>query len=110
VPEDARLFRKVFGDADGKPVGLNFWRYAKLLADTRIPADGWRDEAWPLPADARGPFQADIKLNFRTYPKWVNDAVRAAEPSLPEPPIVLLNRLQLTLQPTSPTPDTEPES
>ena len=110
VPEDARLFRKVFGDAEGKPVGLKFWRYAKLLEDTRIPADGWRDEAWPLPADAQGPFKADIRLNFRTYPKWVNDAVRAAEPSLPEPPIVLLNRLQLTLQPLPVTPDTEPQS
>ena len=110
VPEDARLFRKVFGDADGKPVGLKFWRYAKLLADTRIPADGWRDESWPLPADARGPFSADIRLNFRTYPKWVNDIVRATEPQLPEPPIVLLNRLQLTqLQPTPSSPDMEPE-
>ncbi|HDZ8837164.1 TPA: hypothetical protein RUW99_000774 [Aeromonas veronii] len=110
VPENARLFRKVFGDAEGKPVGLKFWRYAKLLEDTRIPADGWRDEAWPLPADAQGPFKADIKLNFRTYPKWVNDAVRAAEPSLPEPPIVQLNRLQLTLQPLPVTPATEPQS
>ena len=95
VPEDARLFRKVFGDAEGKPVGLKFWRYAKLLEDTRIPADGWRDEAWPLPADAKGPFQVDIKLNFRTYPKWVNDIVRKGEPDLPEPPIVTLNHLQL---------------
>ncbi|WP_421196948.1 YncE family protein [Aeromonas enteropelogenes] len=115
VPEDARLFRKVFGDAEGKPVGLKFWRYAKLLEDTRIPADGWRDEAWPLPADAKAPFKADIRLNFRTYPKWVSDAVRAAEPSLPEPPIVLLtrlqlNRLQLTLQPTPNMPDTEPQT
>lgn len=110
VPEDARLFRKVFGDAEGKPLGLKFWRYEKLLEDTRIPADGWRDEAWPLPADARGPFSADIKLNFRTYPKWVNDIVRASEPQLPEPPIVLLNRLQLTqLQSTQSAPDTEHE-
>lgn len=108
VPEDARLFRKVFGDAEGKPVGLKFWRYEKLLEDTRIPADGWRDEAWPLPADARGPFQADIKLNFRTYPKWVSDAVRAGEPALPEPPIVLLNQLRLTeLQPAATAPQTQ---
>ena len=106
----ARIVRVQFGDAEGKPVGLKFWRYAKLLEDTRIPADGWRDEAWPLPADAQRPFKADIRLNFRTYPKWVNDAVRAAEPSLPEPPIVLLNRLQLTLQPFPITPDTEPQS
>jgi hypothetical protein len=41
----------------------------------------------PAAAGGRsGPFKADIRLNFRTYPKWVNDAVRAAEPSLPEPP------------------------
>ncbi|MEG0006956.1 MAG: hypothetical protein RR721_10665 [Aeromonas sp.] len=105
VPEDARLFRKVFGDAEGKPVGLKFWRYAKLLEDTRIPADGWRDEAWPLPADAKAPFQADIKLNFRTYPKWVNDIVRASEPALPEPPIVTLNHLQQRdLQLAAPSP------
>ena len=37
VPEDARLFRKVFGDAEGKPVGLKFWRYAKLIEDTPHP-------------------------------------------------------------------------
>ncbi len=43
--------------------------------------------------------QGRYQTQFRTYPKWVNDAVRAAEPSLPEPPIVLLNRLQLTLPP-----------
>ena len=73
-------------------------------------ADGWRDEAWPLPTEAKGPFKADIRLNFRTYPKWVSDAVRAAEPSLPAPPIVQLNRLQLTLQPLPVTPDTEPQS
>ena len=58
----------------------------------------------------RSPFKADIRLNFRTYPKWVSDAVRAAEPDLPAPPIVQLNRLQLTLQPLPVTPDTEPQS
>lgn len=98
VPEEAHMFRKVFGDADGKPVGLKFWRYATLLDDTRIPAKGWRDERYPLPAAVTGPLHVEIKLNFRTYPKWVSDTVRAAEPALPEPPIVTLNRLQLTLE------------
>lgn len=98
VPADAHMFRKVFGDSDGKPVGLRFWRYAKLLEDTRIPAKGWRDERYPLPNGVSGPLDVEIKLNFRTYPKWVNDAVRAAEPTLPEPPILTLNQLHLTLE------------
>ena len=74
-----RLFQKVFGDAEGKPVGLKFWRYAKLLEDTRIPADGWRDEAWPLPAMPGALPEADIDSISAPTPS--GSMMRCAPPS-----------------------------
>ncbi|MDT8338845.1 MAG: multiheme c-type cytochrome, partial [Sulfurimonas sp.] len=38
IEDGSRLFQKVFGDEEGKPVGLLFWKYKTLLSDTRIPA------------------------------------------------------------------------
>lgn len=94
LPNDTRLFMKVFGNAQGKPVDLIFWRYAKLLSDTRIPADGFRDERFALPAGISWPIKVITKLNFRIYPQWVTDAVRKRVPQLPEPPVVELNRIE----------------
>ena len=93
VPADARLLRKVFGDRDGKPVGLRFWRQEKMLEDTRIPAGGHRDEAFGLPADAVYPLHLEARLMFRTYPQWVTDAVRQQYPELPVPPAVEMTHL-----------------
>ena len=98
LPPDTRLFMKVFGDEEGKPVGLRFWRYARLLSDTRIPADGYRDEVFDLPENAGGPLQAEVRLNFRIYPQWVTDTVRKSVPDLPEPPVVTLVQEVMTLE------------
>lgn len=93
LPDDSRLFKKVFGDADGKPVGLLFWRYEKMLSDTRIAADSSRVERFELPPHIRQPFNIDTRLLFRIYPQAVTDIVREQVPELPEPPIIELQKL-----------------
>ncbi len=93
LPEDTRLFMKVFGDSQGNPLGLKFWRYEQLLSDTRIPADGYRDEAFDLPSTHAWPIHVQTRLLFRIYPQWVTDAVRQSIPELPEPAIVELQRI-----------------
>lgn len=93
LSEDARTFMKVFGDKDGNPVGLLFWRYEKLLSDTRIPAKTRRVESYNLPKDLLYPLSAEVKLNFRIYPQWVTDIVQKVFPSLPNPPVVELQRV-----------------
>lgn len=94
VEPDARMFMKVFGDKEGKPVGLIFWRYEKLLSDTRIPADGYRDEVYTLPEDAVYPLTVESKLMYRIYPQWVTNAVKAKVPELTDPPVLELNRIE----------------
>ncbi len=94
VAPDARMFMKVFGDKEGKPVGLAFWRYEKLLKDTRIPADGYRDEAYSLPDDMVYPITVTSKLMYRLYPQWVTDAVKAKVPELTNPPVLELNQIK----------------
>lgn len=93
---DARPFMKVFGDENLKPVGLLFWRYKKLISDTRIPAGERRVEAYNIlnPKSLKHPLKAVVKLNFRIYPQWVTDAVQRAFPKLPNPPIVVLKEMQ----------------
>ncbi len=93
VEPDARMFMKVFGDKAGKPVGLLFWRYEKLLSDTRIPADGYRDEVYELPDDAVYPITVESKLMYRLYPQWVTNAVKAKVPELTDPPVLELNKM-----------------
>jgi len=95
VDPDARMFMKVFGDKEGKPVGLIFWRYEKLLKDTRIPADGYRDEVYNLPSDAVYPLTVSSKLMYRLYPQWVTNAVKDKVPELiTDPPVLELNRIE----------------
>ncbi len=89
----ARVFMKEFGDMQGKPVGLLFWRYAKLLSDTRIPADGYRDEIYQLSKDVQFPIEVKTRLLYRIYPQWVTNIVRESEPDLPNPPVVELQSL-----------------
>jgi len=93
LSKDARLFQKVFGDKDGKPVGLLFWRYEKMLKDTKIPANGYRDEIFDLPSDIAYPLSVDTKLMFRIYPQWVTDAVRKTYPELPNPDSVVMKQV-----------------
>ncbi len=103
VDANARMFMKEFGDEQGKPVGLLFWRYAKLLKDTRIPANGYRDEVFVLPNTSEGgpiyPLTVTSKLMYRIYPQWVTNAVRAQYPDLPEPPVLTLQENQQVFLP-----------
>ncbi len=93
LPEDARVFMKVFGNEHGEPVGLKFWKFAQLLSDTRIPADGFRDERFSLPAGTHYPVSVHTRLLFRIYPQWVTDVVKQQVPLLTDPPIVELQSL-----------------
>lgn len=91
--EDARPFMKVFGDENSKPVGLLFWRYKKLLSDTRIPAGERRVEMYEINKKLDYPLTLTVKLNFRIYPQWVTNAVQKAFPQLPIPPVVELEKI-----------------
>lgn len=98
LPADARLFRKVFGDRDGKPVGLRFWRQEKMLEDTRIAAGAHRDETFALAPGATYPLKVEARLMFRTYPSWVTDAVRRQYPEMPPPQPVEMTALTQTVE------------
>ena len=65
LEENSVVFNKVFGDKDGNPVGLFFWRYEKLLKDTRISAGKRVVEKFVLAENLNYPLYVDIKLNFR---------------------------------------------
>ncbi|WP_072681908.1 multiheme c-type cytochrome [Arcobacter sp. LA11] len=91
--DDARPFMKVFGDENGEPVGLLFWKYKTLLKDTRIPAKERRVEVYDLPKELNYPLNVDVKLNFRIYPQWVTNIVRNVFPELPNPPVVKLENI-----------------
>lgn len=95
--DDARPFMKVFGDKEGKPVGLLFWRYEKLLSDTRIKAGERRIESYEIKLKEdeilEYPLTAIVKLNFRIYPQWVTSAVQKSYPNLPNPPVVELEKV-----------------
>lgn len=96
LTQDARPFMKVFGDKEGKPVGLLFWKYEKLLSDTRIKAGERRVEEYVIDKKFEDkllyPLTATVKLNFRVYPQWVTSAVQKAFPNLPNPPVIELEK------------------
>jgi hypothetical protein len=94
IEKGSVIFNKVFGDKEGKPVGLFFWRYEKLLKDTRIPAGKRVVEKFQLAQDLYYPLHVDIKLNFRIYPQWVTNIVKAAYPQLIDPPVVTIAHLE----------------
>jgi len=96
LDSDARPFMKVFGDENGKPVGLLFWKYKTLISDTRIPAKKRRVESYTInnSQNLTYPLKATVKLNFRIYPQWVTNAVKKAYPLLPNPPVVELEKIQ----------------
>ena len=93
--KNARPFMKVFGDKKGKPAGLIFWKYEKLLSDSRIPAGERRVETHQIreAKELKYPLSAVIKLNFRVYPQWVTDAVKKRFTNLPNPPVVELEKI-----------------
>ena len=90
VPADARMFRKVLADGGGHLVGLQFWQLGKFASDTRIPANGYRDEAFELPSNAVYPVRLSVKLMFRTFPQWITDMVRVRFPAMPSPQSVII--------------------
>lgn len=94
IEDGSRLFQKVFGDENGKPVGLLFWRYKTLLSDTRIPSKERKVESYTLQRDVKYPLNVEVKLNFRIYPQWVSDAVQNVFPALPNPPVLELMRIE----------------
>ncbi len=47
--------------ARGKPLGLKFWRFKQLLSDTRISADGYRNEAFALPSHLQQTLWASVR-------------------------------------------------
>jgi hypothetical protein len=94
IEEGSRLFQKVFGDENFKPVGLLFWKYKTLLSDTRIPAGKRRVEKFELPKSTEKFLHVNVKLNFRIYPQWVTDAVRKVFPVLLDPNVVELASVQ----------------
>lgn len=99
VDPNARFFQKVFGDKYGEPVGFAFWRFEKMLKDTKIPANGHRDEAFTLPGDVVFPISVDVKLMFRTYPQFVTDIVREQYPELTNPDAVTMVEITSHLAP-----------
>lgn len=99
LSKDARLFMKEFGDKEGKPVGLLFWKYEKLLKDTRIPAGQRRVEQFGLPQNIKAgtSLYVSVKLNFRIYPAWVTKAVQKTYSNLPTPPVIELQSIEKVL-------------
>lgn len=96
LDSDARPFMKVFGDENGKPVGLLFWKYKTLISDTRIPAKERRVETYIINTKEKltYPLKATVKLNFRIYPQWITSAVQRVFPELPNPPVVKLEQIE----------------
>ena len=94
IEPNAIVFQKVFGDKEGNAVGLFFWRYEKLLKDTRIPAKKRKEHSFNIVKNAQYPLDIVVKLNFRIYPQWVTDIVKAAYPTLPNPPVVTINEFK----------------
>lgn len=94
IEEGSRLFKKVFGDENYKPVGLLFWKYKTLLSDTRIPSGERRVEKFELPKGTKKFLHVNVKLNFRIYPQWVTDAVKKVFPVLLDPNVVELASVQ----------------
>lgn len=94
IEEGSRLFQKVFGDEEGRPVGLLFWKYKKLLSDTRIPSGERRVESFDMGKELSYPLKVSVKLNFRIYPQWVSDAVKKVYLTLPNPPVIELMKIE----------------
>lgn len=93
IEDGSRLFQKVFGDEEGKPVGLLFWKYKTLLSDTRIPSGERRVEVYDIKQKFLSPLSVEVKLNFRIYPQWTTDAVKKVFPTLPNPPVIELMKV-----------------
>ncbi|HVZ15391.1 MAG TPA: hypothetical protein VG894_13095, partial [Bauldia sp.] len=97
VPADARMFHKALAGANGHLAGVQFWTIARFNEDTRIPADGYRDETFDLPPDTAYPVKVSAKLMFRTFPQSITDMVRQRFPDMPPPQAVDIADASATL-------------
>src|SRR3989339_143745 len=98
IQDGSRFFQKVFGDENGKPVGLLFWKYKILLSDTRIASKERRVESYEIDKNVIYPLSVNVKLNFRIYPQWATDAVKTIYPNLPNPPVLELIKVTKEFQ------------
>lgn len=100
MPKDARQFKKSLGKKDGTPVGLHFWRHEKMLSDTRIPADGYRDEVFDLPNNLALPLKVETRLLFRAFSPGLTNKVRKAFPKrdIPYAQVIQINHLSKTIK------------
>jgi hypothetical protein len=97
VPDGSRLFRKVLADGSGHLAGLKFWQLGRFESDTRIPADGFRDEVFDLPQGVAYPLRVSVSLMFRTFPQWLTDMVRVRFPAMPAPQPVVIADVETVL-------------
>lgn len=65
VDPDAVFYRLLFKDADGNLTGKS-WRAVAIGYDRRIPAQGRDSEVYQIPLPATGPYQADVRLMYRS--------------------------------------------
>jgi hypothetical protein len=68
---EKRLYRRVVGDAEGKPLSLEhaaFFRAAKVLSDTRLAPDEKRTETFLFAVPAGVPAQVTAKLSYYYSP------------------------------------------
>lgn len=94
-PTNAREIKKSAGKKDGSPVGLHFWRKEMMIKDTRIPADGFRDEVYDLPKNIKYPLKVQTRLMFRAFAKGLTNKVRKAFPKrdIPYAKVIQINTL-----------------
>ena len=100
IPKEAHRFIKIGVDADGKSVGLKFWRYVKIGQDTRIKSGETRHEKYELPTEVTYPLTVSTRVLYQVFPKALSDKVRAAYPdeNIPEPEVIELEKQVVTFQ------------
>jgi hypothetical protein len=74
LPETSIIYRTVFGDGKGKPVD-NIAKAREILSDKRIPALKSMTETIPLPNGDWKTLSIQVKLQYRSAPQKMMDAV-----------------------------------
>lgn len=84
---DTVLFRKVLGDANGRPIAFHrFWVATQILSDTRLAPGETRpvDYQISLPAGKTGPYFLAVELLYRDVsPAFAEMALKRPAPDLP---------------------------
>jgi len=68
-------FKVHLGDKDGAEVATEVWKITHIISDSRILPNGTdvRSFVVPVPANAKGPFTADVKLNYWPFSQALAD-------------------------------------